>query len=90
MKITPKKLLENIYFAAVYHRDSSDSRARDFTRDKILRAKDQGLADAYSYIVQFIEYSDTIGKTDYKKVHNMKEKYPDAPKALPYVDPFWE
>jgi hypothetical protein len=83
MKMTPKKLLENVYFAALYHRDSNDSRARDFSRDKTMRERDRGLADAYSYIVQLIEYPDTLGVVNYKKVHSMKQKFPKEPKALP-------
>ena len=88
--MTPKKLLENVYFAALYHRDSNESRARDLLRDDEFRERDRGLADAYAFIVQLIEYSDTLGTVDYKKVHNMKQKFPKEPKTLPHVAPFWE
>ena len=82
-KITDSKLLRNIFYAALRHRDAARMRKDDLLRDDEIRAKDQGLYDAYAYIVQLIEYRDTIGITDYKKIHNMKEKFPTESKPLP-------
>ena len=76
MKPTYKKLLQNIYFAAKYHAESNRARSNDLSRSTETRARDLGLADAYEYIVQFVEHNDTIGQADYKKVHKMKEKFP--------------
>lgn len=68
--------MENVYFAALYHYQQNDSRANDVSRPEIMRSRDRGLADAYAYIVQFIQYNDSIGQTDYKKIHKMPENFP--------------
>ena len=49
----------------------------DLSRSDELRASDEGRFNAYAYVVQMIRYSETIGKTDYKKVHKMKEEFPN-------------
>jgi hypothetical protein len=70
------KLLKNIYFSALHHRNSANLRMNNLLRDDIVRAKDEGEFDAYAWIVQMIENEDTIGIADYKRLFKMKEKYP--------------
>lgn len=84
MKIPPKKLLKNVYFAALNHKNSAWLRMNDLLRDDLDRKYNKGLFDAYSYIVQMIDYHDTIGIVDYKKIFNMEEKFPEQPKINPY------
>ena len=71
-----KKLLENIYFAARHHKELNDGLARNLQRDERQRAIDNARYEAYAYIVQMVNHSDTIGKVDYKKVHKMKGELP--------------
>ena len=71
-----KTLLKNIYYMALYHRDRNMLRSLDLTRDDVMRAKDQGLCDAYAYVVQMVVHMATIGSTDYKKVHKMDDTFP--------------
>ena len=84
-KITDSKLLKNIFYAALHHRDSARMRKDDLLNDDYLRTRDAALYDAYAYIVQLIEYRDTIGMVNYKKVFDMKEKFPTESKALPHA-----
>jgi hypothetical protein len=81
MKTPPKQLLENIYYMALYHRDEAQLRMNDLLSDE-LREKDEGLYNAYAYVVQMIEYHDSIGLVDYKKIHNMKAKFPENPTPI--------
>jgi hypothetical protein len=67
---------------ALYHRDKANLRMNDLLREDELREKDQGLYNAYAYVVQMIEYHDSIGLVDYKKVHNMKAKFPENPTPI--------
>lgn len=76
MKMTYKKLLSNIYYKAVYHRDLHSHIMNDLLRDDLERKKSLGYFDAYSAIIQMIDYYDTIGSVDYKKVYKMKEELP--------------
>lgn len=64
---------------ALYHRDKAKLRSDDLLREDELREKDKGLYNAYAYVVQMIEYHDSIGLVDYKNLHNMKEKFPETP-----------
>jgi hypothetical protein len=75
--MTHKKLLENIYFAALHHKNEALFRANDLLRDDLERAKDKGLYDAYSFIVLMVQHSDRVGIADYKKIFKMTEKFPD-------------
>jgi hypothetical protein len=71
-----QKLLENIYYAALNHRDLHQRLMNDLHRDDLERERSRGLYDAYSYIVQMIIHNDTIGTVDYKKVYKMEETFP--------------
>jgi hypothetical protein len=82
MKTPPKQLLKNIYYMALYHRDKANLRMNDLLREDELREKDEGLYNAYAYVVQMIEYHDSIGLVDYKKVHNIKAKFPETPTPI--------
>ena len=72
-----KKLLTNIYYASKYFKESNNLMMNDLMRDDIERKHSKGQFDAYSYIVQMIEYSDTIGSVDYKKTFKMNCNLPD-------------
>lgn len=74
--MTHKKLLKNIYYAAKHHQELNDGLRNDLLRSEILRAKNEGLHDAYAHIVQMVIYSDRIGIADYKKVFKMEETFP--------------
>jgi hypothetical protein len=75
--MTKKKLLENIYFAALHLKNLNNSLANDLLRDDIERARAKGAREAYAYIVLMILHSQSIGSADYKKVFDMKENCPD-------------
>ena len=47
--------------------------ANDMLRDEYHRRYSEGLQDAYAYVVQMFEHSDTIGTVDYKNIHKMKK-----------------
>lgn len=72
----PKKLLENIYYAAKHHQERSGMIKDDLLRDDLERCKARGSYDAYAHIVQMITHNDTIGIADYKKVFKMEETFP--------------
>lgn len=76
MKQNYKKLLENIYFAALHHKELNGHLMRDLMRDDYERRVSRAHYDAYAYIVQMVVHSATIGKTDYKKVFKMEDKLP--------------
>lgn len=84
MKTPPKQILKNIYYMALYHRDKAELRMNNLLREDELRGKDEGLYNAYAYVVQMIEYHDSIGTVDYKKVHNMPNTFPETPKPVNY------
>ena len=71
-----KKLLTNIYFLAKHHRDLNERLMNDLSRDDELRAKELGSFNAYGYIVQMVNHSDSLGQTDYKKIHKMVGELP--------------
>lgn len=71
-----QKLLENIYYAALSHRDLHQGLMNDLLRGDLERERSKGLYDAYSYIVQMIVHNDTIGIVDYKEVYKMDETFP--------------
>lgn len=71
-----EKLLENIYYMALHHAKLNESLKNDLTRDDTQRAKDEGYYNAYSYVVLMIQKSESLGKTDYKKVYKMTENFP--------------
>jgi hypothetical protein len=71
-----ERLLKNVYFMALHHAKLNESLMNDLSRDDVQRAKDTGYYSAYSYVVQMIQNSETIGKTDYKKVYKMPENFP--------------
>jgi hypothetical protein len=85
--MTYKKLLKNIYYAALHHEELNRGLYNDLLRDDLSRNKAQGAADAYAFIKQMITHYDTIGQSDYKKVFDMKEPLPyflnlDTQKAM--------
>lgn len=71
-----QKLLENIYYAALNHKNLNQLLMNDLHRDDLERFKSRGMFDAYSFIVQMIVHNDTIGSVDYKKVFDMEETFP--------------
>lgn len=71
-----KKLLENIYYAARHHKELNQLLMTDLQRDDLERFRCRGMFDAYSYIVQMIEHSTTIGSVDYKEVFKMDDTFP--------------
>jgi len=75
--MTKKKLLENIYFAALHLKKLNTLLANDLLRDDVSRARAEGALEAYGYIELMILRNDSIGSTDYKKVFDMKENCPD-------------
>ena len=76
MKQNYKKLLENIYYMALHHRDLNERLSNDLSRDDIQRACDRSCYEAYAHVVQMVTHSDTIGSVDYKKVHKMEQPFP--------------
>ena len=74
-----KNILRNIYKAAKHHESLNRGLANNLTRAPNLREKNLGAAEAYAYIIQFIESDDTIGQIDYDKVHS---KVTDLPLRL--------
>ena len=42
-------------------------------RDEYYRRYSEGLHDAYAYVVQMFEHSDTIGTVDYKNLYKIKK-----------------
>jgi hypothetical protein len=71
-----ERLLKNIYFMALHHAKLNESLMNDLSRDDNERAKDEGHYNAYSYVVQMVRYSESIGSTDYKKIHKISENFP--------------
>ena len=76
MKNLHKRLVENIYFMALHHSELNERLANDLSRSTELRAAAKGRSDAYSYVVQMCRHNETIGKTDYRKIHKMTETFP--------------
>lgn len=61
---------------ALHHAKLNESLMNNLMRDDVQRAKDEAYNSAYSYVVQMITNSETLGKTDYKKIHKMSENFP--------------
>ena len=76
MKQNYKKLLTNIYFLAKHHKELNGLLMNDLMRDDLERRHSRGLFDAYAYIVQMVEHSQSIGTVNYKKVFKMEGKLP--------------
>ena len=71
--MTNKKRLNNIYYMALHHKKLNQGLKNDMLRDEYYRRYSEGLYDAYAYVVQMIEHSDTIGTADYKNIYKMKK-----------------
>lgn len=70
------KLLKRVYYAAKHHAELHASLGNHPLRDDGARAESKGARAAYEYIMQMIEKSDTIGKTDYKDIFDMPKTFP--------------
>lgn len=74
--MTYKKLLENIYYAALHHEELTNSIKNDLLQEDWVRQKAEGSMNAYAHIKQMIVQYDSIGATDYKKVFKMENLKP--------------
>ena len=72
--MTNKKLLNNIYYTALYHKELNEGLKIDIMRDEYDRRYSEGLYEAYAHVVQMVEHPDDIGIVDYKNIHKMKKE----------------
>jgi hypothetical protein len=71
-----KTLLQNLYKMAKNHAELNQRLSNDLSRSDILRSKSEGSLDAYEFVLQMINHSDTIGNVDYDKVYRKRTLLP--------------
>lgn len=76
MTKTERKLFQHLYKLADFHAKTNRLRANNLGATEHARAKADGLASAYEYIVMMMQREDMLLAVDYDKANNRHTELP--------------